>query len=402
MEDRTKMKLNVGLLNDSFPPTIDGVANAVLNYATIISENYGSAVVATPKYPHVTDNYPFEVYRYHSVPIIGPIKYRAGNPFSPVTISELRAKKMDLIHVHSPFASSLLAKQLVRGKKNRAPVIFTYHTKYDIDIDKYVITPQLRKAVKRFVVYNIRQANEVWVVSEGAGESLLKLGYKGDYKVMPNGTDFKRGKASADEINEITRIYNVKSDEKVFLFVGRMMWYKNIQIILDSLEILKQSGIKFRAFFVGDGGDRAAMEQYAITKGLKDYTVFTGAIYDRDKVKAFFSLADLFLFPSTYDTSGLVVKEAAACSCPSLLVRGSCASEGVVDNETGLLAEENALDCANKIIAAIREPDCLSKIGENACKYVYTSWKDAVAAGYKRYEEVIHCWPYPLPNLYKK
>lgn len=46
-----KEKLNVGLLNDSFPPVIDGVANAVLNYARIIEESYGHAVVATPYYP---------------------------------------------------------------------------------------------------------------------------------------------------------------------------------------------------------------------------------------------------------------------------------------------------------------------------------------------------------------
>ena len=30
--------LKVGLLNDSFPPMIDGVANATFNYASIIKE----------------------------------------------------------------------------------------------------------------------------------------------------------------------------------------------------------------------------------------------------------------------------------------------------------------------------------------------------------------------------
>ena len=76
------MQLKVGLLNDSFPPTIDGVANTVLNYAESITKNHGEALVVTPKYPHVVDNYPFEVYRYRSIPIVGPLGYRAGNPFS--------------------------------------------------------------------------------------------------------------------------------------------------------------------------------------------------------------------------------------------------------------------------------------------------------------------------------
>ena len=41
-------ELTVCLLNDSFPPLIDGVANAVVNYAKIIQERYGRAIVATP------------------------------------------------------------------------------------------------------------------------------------------------------------------------------------------------------------------------------------------------------------------------------------------------------------------------------------------------------------------
>lgn len=393
------MGLKIGLLNDSFPPTIDGVANAVVNYATVISEKFGEVVVATPKYPHVTDNYPFDVYRYHSIPMMGGLGYRAGNPFSPATISELRAKNMDLLHVHSPFASSVLAKQLTVGRKNRIPVVFTYHTKYDIDIDKFVLSPHLRRMAKRFVAYNVKQADEVWVVSSGAAESLRQIGYKGECRVMQNGTDFKKGKSPKSELEEISRIYNIQPGELVFLFVGRMMWYKNLKLILDSLDIVRRAGIRYRAFFVGDGKDRPAIEQYASSIGLKGQVMFTGAIYDRERVRAYFSRADLLLFPSTYDTSGLVVKEAAACDCPSLLIQGSCASEGVVDQISGLLAEESAASCADKILQAVREPGQLAYIGKQAGEKVYLSWEDAVTEAYHRYEEIIEMWPYHRPAV---
>ena len=39
------------LINDSFPPVTDGVANAVVNYARVITESGSTAVVATPAYP---------------------------------------------------------------------------------------------------------------------------------------------------------------------------------------------------------------------------------------------------------------------------------------------------------------------------------------------------------------
>ena len=58
----------VCLLNDSFPPTIDGVANTVINYAKIIEENYGHAIVATPSVPGAHDTgFSFPVLRYPSM-----------------------------------------------------------------------------------------------------------------------------------------------------------------------------------------------------------------------------------------------------------------------------------------------------------------------------------------------
>ena len=44
-------KLNICLINDSFPPAIDGVANAVTNYAKIIQNGLGNSTVATRMTP---------------------------------------------------------------------------------------------------------------------------------------------------------------------------------------------------------------------------------------------------------------------------------------------------------------------------------------------------------------
>ena len=52
-----RLKLKIGLLNDSFPPVIDGVANTVKAYADLLYEQ-DEPIVITPKYPRVTDRYP--------------------------------------------------------------------------------------------------------------------------------------------------------------------------------------------------------------------------------------------------------------------------------------------------------------------------------------------------------
>ena len=398
------MKLKIGLLNDSFPPMIDGVAAATKAYADAINAGLGEAVVIVPKYPNVIDDYNYKVFRYHSVPSDRLIGYRAGNPFSPKIVSKLRNEKMDLLHIHCPFASAVMARVICSSNKSKVPMVFTYHTKFNTDIKARVKIKQIQKIAHRFVLNNINHMDEVWVVSKNAAEDLREFGYKGSYRVMRNGTDFKKGKAPQEDINEIDRIYRLQPDELVFLFVGRMMWYKNLKIIVDSMKILKEKGMRFRMFFVGDGKDRPAVEKYAEQTGLKGCTEFVGAICDREKLRAFYSRADLFIFPSTYDTCGLVVMEAAACDCPSVLVKGSCAAETIDDNVSGFLCDENAQSCANAIENAVSDTEHLKEVGKNASESVYYSWNDAVKAAYSRYEEIVkeHKQSHPCELFNKK
>ncbi|MBR0385179.1 MAG: glycosyltransferase, partial [Erysipelotrichaceae bacterium] len=182
-----KEELNVCLVNDSFPPAIDGVANAVFNYASIIEKKYGHAIVSTPAYPGIIDNYDFEVMRYPSLNTIGLVGYRAGMPLDIRYLSEFRNKNVDIIHSHCPVASNFMAR-LMRDDIKK-PIVFTYHTKFDIDIRRIVSAKLIQDAAITALVNNIQPVDDVWVVSHGAGENLRSLGYKGDYIVMPNGVD---------------------------------------------------------------------------------------------------------------------------------------------------------------------------------------------------------------------
>ena len=75
--------MKVTLLNDSFPPVIDGVANVVMNYAKILQEEkLADVMVATPAYPGAEyHSYPYWVVPYQSFDTTKIVKgYRAGNP----------------------------------------------------------------------------------------------------------------------------------------------------------------------------------------------------------------------------------------------------------------------------------------------------------------------------------
>ncbi len=381
-------RLHICLMNDSFPPAIDGVANAVVNYGRVITEKLGSAAVVTPYYPDADDSaFPYPVLRYPSVDLTRAVGYRAGIPFSSEIYERLREGRFDLIHSHCPVTSTLLARSL--REQLRVPVVFTYHTKFDIDIANAVRGKFLQHSAAKLLVQNIAACDEVWVVSRGAGENLRKLGYTGRYTVMPNGVDLPRGRVDEETVRQVTGGYDLGEGVPVFLFVGRMMWYKGIRITLDALKLLASGGADFRMVFIGGGGDKEEIMAYAAQLGLQDKTVFCPPIHDREQIRAWYCRADLFLFPSTFDTNGLVVREAAACALASVLVEGSCAAEDVSDGVNGFLIEENAASMAALLRRLLAQPGQMRLVGEGAQRDIYVSWETAVERAYRRYFAVI-------------
>ena len=93
---------------------------------------------------------------------------------------------------------------------------------------------------------------------------------------------------------------------------------------------------------VGSGPDEEELKEMTQNLLLTDKVIFTGPIRDREVLRAVNTRADLFLFPSTYDTNGIVVREAAACGLASVLIKGSCAAEGITHARNGYLIEETA------------------------------------------------------------
>ena len=388
---------NICLLNDSFPPIIDGVANAVSNYARVLHERGEGVSVVTPEHPQADDlRFGYPVIRYPGMDMSNKIGYVVGNPFYADTLKLIKNQDVSLLHSHCPMISEVMAMEL-RAALN-VPLVLTYHTKFDIEIRKAIKSQLISDLAIKVLIEIVSSCDELWVVSKGAGESLKKLGYKGDYLLMENGVDMKRHISSPELIAKATSSYDLPEGVPTFLFVGRLMWYKGLRIILDALDILNSRGIDFRMVFVGKGQEAEEIITYCSELGLDNKCFFTGPVYDREELAAWYSRADLFLFPSTFDTNGLVVREASACSLGSVLIKDSCASEGVTDGEDGLLIDENCMSLAKCLMQMIEHPDVMHRIGKTASENLYLSWDDAVERAMKRYEVVIDnfkCGRYP-------
>ncbi len=382
--------MKVCLLNDSFPPAMDGVVNVVLNYADHLGKDHGTkVVVGTPEYPDANyEQYPYRVISYPSLDTSAFASgYRAGNPFSGKALEALAAFEPEIIHSHCPVASTILGRLL--REQTQAPVVFTYHTKFDIDIHRAVKLPVAAEEAIRVMVSNIEAVDEVWVVSRGAGENLRSLGYSGDYRVMNNGVDFARGRVDEAAVEKVTAGYDLPAGVPVLLFVGRMMTYKGLPLILDALKLLMDAGQDFRMVFIGKGPDKELMEQKAQSLGLGKKCIFVGPVYDRDALRAWNTRADLFLFPSTFDTNGLVVREAAACGLGCVLIQDSCAAEGITDGRNGFVIRESPEAMTALLRRVCTDLPMLRQVGQHAMDEIYLSWQSAVDEAYDRYGAIL-------------
>jgi len=378
--------MNVAIITDSFPPMMDGVSRCALGYAQALHDGgYGNTIVVTPRMPHTKYDYPFPVYGFSSVSF-PYADYRAGHPFIPYLASTLKEMEIDILHAHSPFTSMLFARQLRRFLK--IPIVFTQHTKWDFDIAQAISSAVLQREIEHYVYKSIAKADELWAVSRGAGEYLQSRGYKGGYVVMPNGTDFTKTEVDPALLDDLERRYDLPRGVPVLLFVGRMMWYKNIGLIFDTMDILIKRGFDFRMFFVGDGEDFSEIKKTASDRGLTKHALFSGRISDRDVLMSYYTRADLLVFLSTYDNAPIVIQEAAACRCAALVTRGSSTSEVLEDGVNGFFVDEDANCAAEAIISIFADRKRLGEVSAAASEQVYLPWGKAIRQAVDRYEYI--------------
>ena len=380
--------MRVLLVNDSFPPLIDGVCNTVINYAKYLVNHGHEVIVTVPYYPGASDkDYPFEVWRYPSLSTEKMIGYRAGYPFSQRTMKHLSRFNPHIIHSHCPFTSTLLSREL--RDLTGSPLILTYHTKFDIDVRRSVKFKPLQNPVINEMVRNVKACDDVWAVNTGAGENLKSLGFEGDYLIMPNGVDIDQTPCKEENAAFIEETYHLEKDVPLFLFVGRVIWYKGLHYSLESLAYLNQKGYPFRFAVVGKGEDFDAVVEESKKLGIYEKCIFPGPVYDRDMLKAWYSRAFMFLLPSVFDNNPLVVKEAASCGTPSVLVKDSSSAEGVTDHENGFLIEESTEAMKPVLEWAVNHPEEVKNIGRNASETLYVSWDSIIGKAVERYETIL-------------
>lgn len=375
----------IGEFCECYPPHIDGVGMVVRSYCEELSALGHTAYYIAPKnagkkYRNAEPE-TFPVMKYASFPIPNEA-YSVGLPaFDLAFLHDLNRIPFDIVHAHTPFVSAI--ESLLIARERKIPLVATLHSKYYDDILAKTHSEVIAAAVVQRVVQFFEKCDEVWTVNDATAEVLRGYGFKGEIIVMPNGTNLWY--PTREDVEKVEALYHL-GDGSVFLFVGQQNLKKNTDSILRAAAIYKRTGAKFHIVFAGQGPDAARLHALSEELGLTEETVFTGHIADRDILKGLYARADVFVFPSLYDNAPMVVREAAAAGTPSILIRGSCAADGVTDGFNGFLCENTPEDIAACMARAL---PAAKEVGTHARETIPVPWNGIAKQVLSRYEALI-------------
>ena len=378
----------IGQYIDAFLPVLDGVVITVKNYAHWLSKEYCTCYVAAPDAPGYVDQFPFEVLRFDSIPVPQKPPYRWGVPFlDSEFIMRQRELYPDLVHAHSPFATGREALRIARSR--HIPLVATFHSKYYDDFLQATGSEFIASLVVDNIVSFYNQADCVWTVNSGTASTLRDYGYKGTIEIMPNGTDCPLPEDAHAARREVNERFSLASDEKVLLYVGQHVLQKNLRMILEAVAVYRNAGGRFKMLFVGQGSAADELKRLSAELSLNDCVLFCGPEYNRDKLAAIYTRADLFVFPSLYDNAPLVVREASAAGCPPLMLRGSNAAENTQDGFNAFLCENTPQSISATMKRALEDDALRAKVSEQAKNTLVRSWQEIVSDVYTRYDAII-------------
>jgi 1,2-diacylglycerol 3-alpha-glucosyltransferase len=175
------------MISDVYFPRVNGVSTSIQTVGRELVAKGHQVTLITPSYGEATDD-PFEVIRI-------PSRYLPFDPedrimrwgLLPGHRAALRAKRFDLVHIHTPFIAHYAGLALARWLA--LPVVESYHTFFEQYLDKYIpLVPGawLRYAARRFSAAQCNDVDALAVPSQVMLDVLTRYGIQTPAEVVPD------------------------------------------------------------------------------------------------------------------------------------------------------------------------------------------------------------------------
>ncbi|MBI2578666.1 MAG: glycosyltransferase [Candidatus Aenigmarchaeota archaeon] len=336
--------MRIAMFTDSYSPQINGLVTSIDAFLKQLRKKGHDVHVFAPRVPgyhdkdrriHRSASFEFAPYKEYRIAVPAAIK-----------------GSFDIVHVHSPFSMGFSG--IAYARKNRIPVIGTFHTLFP-EYGHYLIKSEkllrlfrgaYRKISWSYLRWFYSKCDYITVPSGHVKKQMIKHGIKRPVYVIPTGIEVK----SLGKGRKSLRRKHGFAGEKIILHVGRLTREKNILFILRSLEKLLR---KENAVFVitSDGPYRSELEREAVKLGLQKKVKFTGYV-DSERLGELYAIADVFVIASKTETQGIVLIEAVANKLPIVALNAPVTGDFLKENEYGIVA--NSKNFAGRVSAVLK------------------------------------------------
>ena len=190
----------------------------------------------------------------------------------------------------------------------------------------------------------------IHTVSEATKDDLTEFGATRPIYVIPNSI-------------EINNIEKTSVHPFQFTYLGRLVFYKNLEVVIRAIQIAKKSFPEIILIIAGGGPHRASLERLVSDLKLQDNIKFVGFVSDKEKMELL-STSQALVFPSLCEGFGLVILESFSCGRPVIVSNMRPLSDIIDDKKDGLVVDANdEKKWAEAIISLIQYPENTTNMG---------------------------------------
>ncbi|WP_160671445.1 glycosyltransferase family 4 protein [Clostridium sp. C8-1-8] len=321
--------MKILITTDTYFPMINGVVASVTNLYNELKLKGHKVKILTLSNDR-KETVRGDIYYLKSIGIGVYPDARIKFPLHNRLIGEIIRWNPDIIHSQTEFSMMLVSKYI--SNKLNIPIIHTYHTMYE-DYLGYVLGGRLitKNTSAKFIRMLLNSLDSVIAPTQKAKDSLLSYGVNTSINVIPTGINLKRFKKELlnDEKKRIKKNLNIREDDRVIAYVGRIGQEKNISEIIDFMRDLITVNKKIKLIIVGGGPYLEKLKCEVTYKGIEKNVIFTGMIRSEEVYK-YYKIAEIFVTASSSETQGLTYIEALSSGCPVVCKYDTCI-DGVIE-----------------------------------------------------------------------
>lgn len=207
--------------------------------------------------------------------------------------------------------------------------------------------------------------------------------------VIPNGVNLQL--FSNVNIDYDFRRQYAMDNEKIILYVGRLVYEKGIQNLIAAMPKILDRYHDSKLIICGRGGMIDELREQVKYLGIENKVYFAGYC-DSKKMQKMYKCADVAVFPSTYEPFGIVAIESMLSGTPTIVSDVGGLNEIIEHGVTGMKSYAgNANSIADSVLSLLFDPKLCANISQNAIKKVKENynWSKITDSTYYVYQLAI-------------